>query len=278
MTTLLQCFDAVRKGLQRGARLLLVSDFDGTLSPIVSSPEAAVLPPLARCALEQLGNHADVTVAIISGRPMRDVRARVGLPALVYGGCHGLEIEGPAIHYLHPAAPDFAAFLARIIADVRECCEDMPDVLVEDKGLGLALHTWGLDDTQSRVLRGRLELVAATGSGVARLQSGKNLLELVPAVEWNKGCAARMLLDLEQEDCGEVVTLCLGDDVTDESLFSALGAHGSCVLVGSGHGQPTLAQHRLPDVEVAAALLACLASFVADVWTPGGRTKAERQP
>ncbi|HEX5515122.1 MAG TPA: trehalose-phosphatase, partial [Gammaproteobacteria bacterium] len=68
-------------------------DYDGTLSPIVSHPQDALLGSDMRAALQRLaGRHP---TAVISGRELADVRARVGLPQLYYAGNHGFEIAGP---------------------------------------------------------------------------------------------------------------------------------------------------------------------------------------
>src|ERR1700746_3791428 len=77
----------------RNCALAVFLDYDGTLSPIVSRPEQAVLsgsmPAVLRALVTKL------PVAILSGRDLEDVRQRVGIDAIVYAGSHGFDIAGP---------------------------------------------------------------------------------------------------------------------------------------------------------------------------------------
>ena len=78
-------------------------DFDGTLSEIVSDPDAATLVDGAAEALENLA--ARCPVAILSGRDLADIRDRVGMPGIWYAGSHGFELIGPdGSHHHNDAA------------------------------------------------------------------------------------------------------------------------------------------------------------------------------
>lgn len=68
----------------------LITDMDGTISPIVDRPEDAWVTARNRALLEQLNGLLSL-VAVISGRSVEDLQLRVGLPGLVYVGSHGLE-------------------------------------------------------------------------------------------------------------------------------------------------------------------------------------------
>src|SRR5258706_4856935 len=97
------------------ARLLLLLDFDGTLSPIVKNPRRASLPQATRRVLTDLARRPGVAVAIVSGRRIEDLRALVGLP-VIYAGNHGLRIEGPGFRFLAPGAGDNLAELHQLAA------------------------------------------------------------------------------------------------------------------------------------------------------------------
>src|SRR5438093_7678916 len=68
-------------------------DYDGTLTPIVSHPEKALLSDSMRTTLRALA--AQVPVAILSGRDLEDMRQRVRVEGIVYAGSHGFDIAGP---------------------------------------------------------------------------------------------------------------------------------------------------------------------------------------
>ena len=76
--------------------LLIVTDFDGTLSPIVLEPTAARLVPAARSALRRLARRADaqpdrLRIVVLSGRAALDVAGRVRVGGVAYHGNHGIE-------------------------------------------------------------------------------------------------------------------------------------------------------------------------------------------
>ena len=99
-TALLDADDAARRIVhERRAhgRLLLALDFDGTLAPIVPHPEDATILPAAGHALRRLADRDDTMVAIVSGRGLDDVRARVREDGVFFAGNHGFEIEGPGL-------------------------------------------------------------------------------------------------------------------------------------------------------------------------------------
>jgi len=74
-----------------GRRVARLSDFDGTLAPIVEDPDAAVPTEQNRSAVATLANTPSVTTAVVSGRALTDVRERIAGPA-IYAGNHGLEL------------------------------------------------------------------------------------------------------------------------------------------------------------------------------------------
>ena len=61
------------------SKVALLLDYDGTLSPIVSHPDLAILPPATRPVLESLASNADVFIAIVSGRGVADVKSKVNI-------------------------------------------------------------------------------------------------------------------------------------------------------------------------------------------------------
>ena len=90
---------------------------------------------------------------MISGRALEDIRRRVGIAGITYGGNHGLEVEGPEGTLRYPV-PEGAR---RALDDVRRSLERdlsaIPGAFLEEKGMTLTVHL-------RRVRRGEL-LVAA---------------------------------------------------------------------------------------------------------------------
>jgi len=235
----------------------LFLDYDGTLTPIVSRPEMAVLDPAMRERLRRLA--ALCPVAIVSGRDLVDLRGRVGLDGLIYAGSHGFDIEAPSggrqfgLEY-RPALQAAAERLGRELAGIT-------GVLMEAKAFGVAVHTRNVADEASKArVRAAVEAAHAE-SGRLRLTFGKEVLELRPDLDWDKGHAVLSLIEAERME-GRLPVY-VGDDLTDEDAFRALAGRAAGAALGlqvGDHGQATAATHRLPDIASVGALLDALAA------------------
>ncbi|HTQ76409.1 MAG TPA: trehalose-phosphatase, partial [Burkholderiales bacterium] len=118
--------------------LALFLDYDGTLTPIVERPEDAVLGEEMRAALRRVAQRH--FVAVVSGRDLPDVRARVGIEGLHYAGCHGFEIAGPGGGRVHEAAAAAAPQLAAAADEVANAVRGLAGVQLERKRFTLAVH------------------------------------------------------------------------------------------------------------------------------------------
>jgi trehalose 6-phosphate phosphatase len=241
----------------RTGRLVLLLDFDGTLAPIVQRPELAAMPPATREVLDRLLAAPGVEAAIVSGRGMADARERAGIRGIPYAGNHGMEIEGPGVHRIHPEAaaarPSLESVRNRLSRELR----DVEGTLVEDKGLTLSVHYRLVDRGQVPRVRDTVAAIAAA-SPALRVTEGKEVLEVRPRVDWDKGRAVEFLLDHLQPDVG-VPVLYLGDDTTDEDAFRALrGRGGAGVLVADLRPARTSATSYLRDPSEVAELFSAL--------------------
>jgi len=251
----------LKESLGRNRGLILLSDFDGTLAPIVDRPEAARLPPRTRRILSRLARHSRARVGIVSGRSLRDLKRVVRIPAAAYVGCHGLEIAWRGTRFRHRRALAQAPLLRRIARQLRRRTSRFRGVLVEPKGLTVSLHFRLADPATLPALHTLVSQVVEGAPGLEILR-GKKVLELRPRIGWGKGEAVRLLRDLLARSLGRgaPVTLYLGDDETDEEVFRALCGRAVCVTVGR---RRTRAAYRLRSPAAVEALL----SWLAATWT-----------
>ena len=209
--------------------VLLATDFDGTIAPIVEDPAAARIHPAAKSFFARIEGR-DVAVAILSGRDVEDVRARTRGVRAIVAGAHGLECEDADGRLLwtcrrpFPAPdPDLLEALGRV------------GVRVERKKYSMAVHFRGLDpravsDALSRfiwwardegldVIPGRMVIEARVSGG-------------------GKRAALRAIA--AYVDARRVVYA--GDDTTDFDALAFAASHGRAAFV-------TSSERSAPDVE-----------------------------
>ncbi|APX32303.1 trehalose-phosphatase [Brachybacterium sp. P6-10-X1] len=242
-------------------RILVASDFDGVLAPIVADRDAVHPDPAALAALRDLSEMPGVATALISGRALGDLDSHARMPSsVVLVGSHGAEV-GALPPWMQAEVLDSAALsmtpekdelLASITENLRQIARAHPGVEVETKPSAAVLHT--------RNARGRgghnateSALEYAVTLPEVTVTPGKEVVEF-SVVHTSKGTAIETLARASAADAW----LYLGDDVTDESVFGRLGEADVGVKVGGGD---TAANHRIAGTENVAAVLTRLADL-----------------
>jgi trehalose 6-phosphate phosphatase len=239
--------------------MVLLLDYDGTLAPIVDRPELAGMPQATRLALERLMSRPGVEVAVVSGRGLADVREKAAIPGIAYAGNHGMEIHGPGIDRVHPEAAAARPVLERAADELRVAIASIPGAFVEDKTLTLSVHFRLAPRERVPELHRIVRRVVEPLEGV-HLTEGKQVIEVRPNVDWNKGRAVLFLLDQMRPPAGSPV-LYFGDDRTDEDAFHALhdASRGEGVLVADEVPEHTAASSYLHDPREVGEVFAALA-------------------
>ena len=242
-------------------RLLIVSDFDGTLSPTVADPWAAAIVPAARRALRALAGRPGVDVALLSGRTASDLATRVRVGGARYLGNHGIERavlprRGRAERIV-VALPEDAGGHEREaarIGDRLRALVDEPWLVVEAKGPAITFHYRSAPDvtTAGRRVAAAVEQLDPGGRFVR--YPGRRALELRPPGAIAKGEATAALLD----EIRPAAALLLGDDVSDAEAFGELRRRRDAGDL-AGLALAVVARDEVPD-EVAAMSDAVLAS------------------
>jgi trehalose 6-phosphate phosphatase len=229
-------------------RLLVASDFDGTLAPIVSDPAAARPLPAAADALIALAELPSVSAALISGRALATLRELSAMPSSVgLVGSHGAEFESGFAHDIDRGQ------LQRIVDDLTAIADCRPGVSVESKPASVALHVRNASaaDGEAAFAAAR----AAAPSWDAEMTTGKMILEFA-VISTDKGEA----IDILREQADATAVVFFGDDVTDEKGFRRMRSDDVGVKVGSGE---TLARYRVDTPDDVATALAYLLSRLA---------------
>lgn len=222
-------------------------DVDGTLIEFADSPGAVHVDDALLGLVARLHHACGGALALVSGRTLLDLEQRLGSVRIPLAGQHGLE-RRDAAGRRHVHAPP--VLLKR---ELRQRLDALvahhPGLLLEDKGLTLALHYRKAPQLAAWLHRLLGEWVAQSAD--LYLQKGKRVLEIKPA-GFDKGSAIAEFM-AEAPFHGRVPVF-IGDDVTDEHGFARvnlLGGHS--IKVGAGK---TAAGYRLADVTAVRAWLA----------------------
>jgi trehalose 6-phosphate phosphatase len=222
------------------SRVLLAFDFDGTLAPIVPDREVAHMRARTRTLLSAACEL--YPCAVISGRSLRDVTARVeGVGVKHVIGNHGIE---PGIDVAR-----FGRTVERIRPALARELTHVSGIEIEDKQYSLSIHYRRVPD--KRAARDAIEAAVSRLPHPLRLIPGKQVTSVIPIGARNKG---DVLLELRERGAAEVA-LYVGDDVTDEDVFT-LDQPGRLVGVRIGKSERSAARFYLRDQREIDSLLA----------------------
>jgi trehalose-phosphatase len=250
--------------------VLLCLDYDGTISELVSSPGRARPVEGIESALKALAARRErIAIAIVSGRPVADLRRMTGLGRLVmYSGVHGAEIATCASETSGDDLHDKTNDDVRLTDDVTRCAPELDRVRawlarnvsdgagfeVEDKRLAIALHYRHAKPAAAAALNARFEEFVRADTPHLRVAHNKMVIEALPAAA-SKGAAVRAL---GREAGSAFMPVYFGDDRTDEDAFAELVSRGVGVLVGEA--RPSLARWRVESPAAVARILTALAA------------------
>ena len=237
-------------------RLLVALDFDGTLAPLIDEPMAARMSAPARAAVDALARVPATTVALVSGRTLRDLRIIAEHDddsPLLLAGSHGAE-QWPPSGSDDASTVDVAllALRDRLRARAEAIAAGVPGAWIEPKEFGFALHTrLATDSGGARSAHDGIARLMEAEAPTWRRRDGHDILEYAFRTEGKDGAVARLRAQTEA-----TAVLFAGDDVTDEDALRSLEPGDVGVRVGPGE---TAARVRVAGIPELAALLTRLA-------------------
>lgn len=232
-----QALDDALARISAAEVLLVASDYDGVLSPIVEDPARAFPHSAGLAAFVSVSTHPRVRSVLISGRSPETLGSFVGSPA----GIRLVGNHGAGVHGSDDEDEDIT--VAAITNGLADVAERFPGSEVEPKSLGAAFHYRNAADPPGAVKAA----LAVASRFDARTIRGKRVVEVVVG-HGTKGTAIEAI----RIETGADAAIYLGDDVTDEDVFRTLAEPDVGVKVGNGD---TAAAYRVHDPgEVADAL------------------------
>lgn len=235
MKNLFKQWDNIQKKL-KGKHIFLFLDFDGTLAPIVATPDKAILSRETKGVLKKISEDSQYRLAIISGRSLRDIKNMAGLRKIIYVGNHGFEIEGPKIKFTRYVSSEYKATLAKIKEELSKKLSNVKGFFMEDKGQTLSVHYRLVSEDNIPLVETAFHeaVILHRIKNRVKIKPGKMVFEISPPVEWDKGQVVLWLLARQRFILKnkEIFSIYMGDDVTDEDAFKALSNKGLTVFVG----------------------------------------------
>jgi trehalose 6-phosphate phosphatase len=192
----------------------VLTDIDGTLAPIVPTPDMSEVSGELKNLLRRLGEKY-LLVAGISGRKTEDAFDLIGLEDVVYFGNHGFEILRDGEVEVIPEALPYFERIQELERLARE--ELAPEgAFVEEKGITASVHYRNVPpDVGERCV----EFVQREGERLGlRVTVGRGVVEARPPIRADKGTAVRTLV----EEYRPTRAMFLGDDTTDLDAFREL--------------------------------------------------------
>jgi len=243
--------------------ILLFLDYDGTLAPIVGVPQEADAGEEMKQLLKGLSQTPHCQVAIVTGRALSDIKARVGLENIIYVANHGFEISGASVQLENTTFPTCRIIFDHIIAELQKHSSALPGLLIEDKGVTLSIHYRLVEKEKQAGVEKEILKVTHPYQKLKEisLRKGKKVCEIRPPTDWDKGKAVQWLLKEHRVALHNktAIALYIGDDETDEDAFTAL--HDQAITIRVGRLRGSKAQYYLDNVDQVRELLAIIFSL-----------------
>lgn len=225
------------KALKNQSTKILILDFDGTLTPIVKSPNQAKLSKRMKNLLTKLSKKEGFYLAILSGRELKNLKKRINLQNVIYAGNHGLEGEILGKKYLFPVPSKALWTLGNIQKQLNQIADKFKGTFIEDKGLTLSFHYRLVDKQQISEIKLLINqaLKPYITNGLVSVIAGKKVIDITPNVNWSKGHFADLIIKkITDRIKTRPVAIVIGDDTTDENVFQKL-ENQITITVGEKH-------------------------------------------
>ena len=208
----------------------LLLDYDGTLTPLRNTPDEAILAVKTRRLIESLSKLDNCKVSIVSGRSVKNLKQFAPCKNVIYIGNHGFETQDAKSNCNVALTKDVKYALWLTHKRLYETLSDISGIIIENKKFSLSVHYRLVSPANLRKIQATVREIMRECVRLDQLSLfyGKNVIEIRPTGDWNKGWAAKKVLS----KYNGFMPVCIGDDVTDEDMFSSFKGCGISIRVG----------------------------------------------
>ena len=224
-------WDIISGSLRDRRPVLLLLDYDGTVIPIKSRPDFAVLPSPTRKLIESVAAHPGIYLGFVTGRSLNDIWGKIKNENLFYLANHGFQIKVGKYNWVHPQAKRTAHLLSAVCRDLETILDQVDGFEIEDKLLTLSVHYRNMKNWPEARLKETVANTVQPHADKLRISGGKKVIEIRPKESWDKGEVILKIIKLLHFPEPPLV-IYIGDDLTDEDVFRILKKDQIGIKVG----------------------------------------------
>lgn len=246
----------LRARLREAPYLILLLDYEGTLTEFASTPQLARPGKDLYELLARLAKRPNTEVHITSGRDRETMERWLGKLPVTLHAEHGFWMRAAGGEARETATLSETGWRDAARDILRGYAERTPGALVEEKPASLAFHYRAVEPDfgtqQANELR--QHLLGLFSNAPVEIVAGNKVIELRPQGVHKGRIVERLAADIEHRH-PEALLVAFGDDSSDEDTFAALPEHAVAIRVGSGYSQ---APYRVSGVDDVRELLSAL--------------------
>lgn len=231
--------------------VLLLLDFDGTISSIVNDPKDAFLTKDFKRILKEL-TLKPLHLGIVTGRSLQDIKKRIKLKNIIYAGDHGFEIKSKGFSFKYPLALDYKKTIQEIRQKIKSHILPIHGVILQQKKYSTSIHYRMVSSPDLSSLKHKVKSILTPYIKTRRVKlfPGKKVYEIKPPVEWDKGKAVeKIVTELKLKNhLSDISPIYIGDDVTDEDAFKSVNGMGG-ISIRVGKTKQSRAKFFLADIQ-----------------------------
>ncbi len=239
----------IEQKIKKAGGAILLFDFDGVLSAIAPTPEAAIITDEYASLLKQCADR--MPVGIITGRTLENIRTKTHEKKVLYIASHGLEWEEDGQDHIKPIPKEAAEAIKLGLEKIKPLQNRYPGMLLEDKNSSVVVHYRLVAPETVPDFIKEVEAILRPFAEEHNLRLDNSIMnfELRPKIDWDKGDSALFAIDHFRKIKKDLVPIYIGDSATDEDAFEALDQDGISIRVNSAEneGVESAAQWYLKD-------------------------------
>ncbi len=233
--------DDVLKKIKHFENLLLVLDYDGTLLDFVDHPSKAILPRNKQEMLSKINVQPNVKLIINTGRTSSQMDEIIADKQIDIIADHGLSHRVNTVWKHYPT--DTIYWKSKVRSFMQQVCRECPGSFIEEKSFSICWHYRPCEEKIGLHYAEKVHEFVNTelNPGNPRILKGKKVVEVI-AAEANKGEIIRQTFPKESD----TLYVGIGDDITDEDMFTALQEFEEHLTIKVGPGN-TSAEYRIDN-------------------------------